>query len=287
MTHDDYIIKPYDEVLPESSIAGLQLLMDNKTFTAIFAAAFANGGWIAGGFARALMLGIPLEEYLSTEFGGDIDFFFHNAESVENAIEGLSRFYWMDSLHAKSSGIHHENIMTKVQFINDSGFLYPDGALACLDNFDLLNCKVGFDGKNVYFHKRWREVEDAKQIYITNNECPYLASRVTKYFGRGLASLHSDSIEPLNDWLVRASVGSFCKFEKNTDAVNQQRFKTLKNHAISKVKLLSKHDLIDREHFALFIGKFKEHLRIGEDNYNCKWVEVDWATHHLDQIEAA
>jgi len=290
---NDYIIKPFREVLTTEQSANLEMLLNDKQLRHSFEAAFKNGGWVAGGLCRAILKGTPPKDYFLNQ-SGDIDFFFHSREDAERAVEALknnvSHGHVRDTLHTKTIGIYSdkEKYYVNCQFITDNAFIYPDGVLECLGAFDLLNSKAAFDGEHFYIHNKWAEVEDKGQIYISRNMNPYLAIRLVKYYNRGLDSLHPESVVALQDWLVRAAVGKFGSYEKETRITAKASYKSMKQNAISKVKALSKYDLLDKEHYAIFIGKFQE-LKpdIGEDGYDptAKWVTTDWASEMLDKLD--
>lgn len=244
------------------------------------------GGFIAGGFARAVLRNDPLKDYLSeprafhkvTKQPGDIDIFFTTAASADSVGD---RFYRSPGGFAKEGNIHLERVGNtafinfKVQFVETPDLIFPT-VQECLARFDFVNCQVAIVGDNVIFPTAWHALEDKRLLRIANANAPFMGSRVFKYLNhRGYEGLDEESQEHFAMWLVRAATGDFEGFET--------KHKAGVEHAIRN--LFSK-GLIKKDDLILFLGKWK-HLLQEKVYGGYKNIEVDWALHAIEQLNAA
>jgi hypothetical protein len=293
----NYIKKPFKEVLSPESVVFLEELLRLK----LFENAFAKGGWLAGGFPRALLLGTNMGEYFvravrySAEFdplvvkdrplihkAGDIDLFFPSpglATSCSVAADEPGGRYIVENLQRfarnREVALNKYSESITVQFINDERFCYPAGPEQCLDNFDLINCKVAIDKENIIFHKDFFEVEKNKEVKIGNIESPFLAHRIYKYLTfRGLEKIHPDSFVMFDEWVKRASFQKFAGYDRGA------------LRAISKVKELAELGLVHLYDIPLFLNKFSE-TRPDPNSpfggYGAATISIDWALDYLNK----
>lgn len=234
------------------------------------------GGWIAGGLALALFTGEELSEYLRT---GDIDIFFPSEELALQACEESD----MSSLFAKNHPVSFGPFsFTTIQFITHKDFCAPGGIQECLDRFDLVNCKVGFDRENIYYHPELAQLEQDGILKIGHAESPFLISRIIKYFSKHkYNSLHPDSNSLINDWLIKASHKNFTIFGKKYNVDKLNKYEEMKNQAISKVQALTKYHKISREHLALFVGQYQEYIYHQGEDYCGSYEALDWALNEI------
>lgn len=247
--------------------------------------ALLAGGFIAGGFARAALRNDSLKDYLSPQRAfhrevkspGDVDIFFTSADSADEIDD---RFYRSQGGFAKEGNIHLERVgLTaflnfKVQFVETPDLILPT-VEECLGRFDFVNCQVAIVGDKIVFPKGWHELEDKHLIRIANINAPFMGSRVFKYLTyRGYEGLDEESQEHFGLWLIKAATGDFAGFEtKHKQGVE------------AAVRKLFGRGVIRRDDLILFLGKWKQLLQ--EKVYGgYKNVEVDWALHAIEQLNA-
>jgi len=135
-------------------------------------ACFNNNGFIAGGFARALLRGDSLKNYFSpnvSEPRGDVDFFFRSKEDAnraEDTIASSSDFRISPSLGKFATNVtDYRNAVGAdfsrfvVQIVNAPELIFPT-IEQTLQNFDLVNSQVAFDGESVFFNEDFHRLED-------------------------------------------------------------------------------------------------------------------------------
>lgn len=186
----------------------------------------SNGGFLAGGFAHALVTGRPnIRGYLEY---GDIDLFFENIDAYEQNLNKIPKNYSpgndenviiFPSLFRPIGEIDKKievpydkmplrqvgNVMTSfggfandmpVHLLLDGQVVYTKvqfikfnhgNQISTLDTFDLLPSRVAFNSKHLWIDDRLIEMWEKKQIVITSTNSPrWLASRLSKYVTRHL-----------------------------------------------------------------------------------------------------
>jgi hypothetical protein len=239
------------------------------------------GGWLCGGFARHLLLGGSIEEYLAPmrEKGqalhaGDVDLFFPSVDAANKATNStLARP--SQAGFAKEMHESWRRQRVKVQLVDHPDLVQPT-IEDTLSHFDLVNCQVGIDGEHIYFPDDWEEVESQRLIRIAHNNTPFLGSRVLKYLEqRGLAGLTEDSYEKLHGWFAHAG-NDFAE-----GGWNAQHISGIKGH----VKRLRDRGLMRREDLIFFLNKWK--VVSHEKQYGMSFTyEVDWALNELGKSAA-
>jgi len=243
-------------------------------------AALTQGAFISGGFARQLLLNGNLRNYLQHPTrAGDIDFFFTSPEASKTVID------FDKSLHRSQGGFAQETytminglgLNVKLQFINTPDLIF-DTPQECMSRFDIYNCQVALVGGKIMFPHDWFELEDRRLLRINNTSAPFMGTRLLKYLtSRGYVGIEDQSRDALSEWLTRAATSTFAGF-------NPEHM-----HGISHaVKELQTRGHIMSEDLILFMGKWKELLT--EKQYGAygvyTQVEVDWATHAIEQLSA-
>lgn len=155
-----------------------------------------TGGYVAGGFARAMVLkGSANAALIDTQGGrniiaGDVDFFYRTSELCHLAITKLnkliyenaniSRYSTQTSVTGFAQDLYDRRTQTKYQLIiKNTGSPWE-----VLNRFDISNCKIATDGQKVWMVEDWESLEKNKHIRIDNYSGNYLLNRVKKYFFR-------------------------------------------------------------------------------------------------------
>lgn len=268
-------------------------------------AGLENGGWIAGGFARTILAGESIVDYLFPKERsintGDIDIFFPNKDAaystmtiVESKINRkLSlqpyRFAVDCELrpghqmreHMEKCGINESRLCgsIRVQFVLNP----PDGfrltLLETLDNFDIVNCMVGIDGQHIYFPAEWKELEESKHLKVAKSETPFLGRRLAKYlFARGYKSISESSRDLFIEWIARVNNNEFPNFFNSYHVRKEMMISALDK--LIELKAMSLTDVV------LLINKWnitkKQEMRgYGPTTY----ITVDWALDKLKNQE--
>ena len=166
---------------------------------------FNNNGYLAGGFLkRAINRGSVVG--LLEEPESDIDFFFYNQKSCEDAY-----LYFYSLKGSFTNGPYNNKQALKPNSI--SGFAFEGNGVVkisagklppqkfqfiyknvgtpeeVLNRFDMANSKIATDGKSVWMVEDWEELENNKIVRVDNLAGKYLASRLKKYIGKDY-SLH-------------------------------------------------------------------------------------------------
>lgn len=271
----NYVKVPAEQIVSQKNQAAFAYITSQPWFLS----AINAGGWVAGGFARAILTDTDLVDYLifrptiggTTPRPGDIDFFFPSVEAAKAASESKYKLHPSIGGFAAEGRSSFNSASLTYQFVTDPRFCH--GKIEdCLDRFDFLNCKVAFDGTHFIYPEGWHELEKSRLIKITSDESPFLASRILKYLDhRGYLGITSDSIDVFQDWLTRVASDSFTGY---TD-----RHKLSFESHIDK---LSNKPFFRAEDVILFLGKWRtmEYERT-EDYGSSRSVRVDWALKKL------
>jgi hypothetical protein len=158
----------------------------------------ATGCFLAGGSMLASTFGKrkPIEEYLKH---GDIDFFApseeaHKAASVVFGMLGFTTSGMKVALNTHSSPSKY-----KLQLVNSS---YGGPMEEVLEKFDVANCKVATDGRQLIYHRDVPDLERDLVMRLDRSPGFMLAWRVVKYMNRGYQTLHPDSREFIIEWFI-------------------------------------------------------------------------------------
>jgi hypothetical protein len=279
-----YIESRLSETLSRSSAQNLDRI---SRVAPVIQEAMDAGGWICGGFPRAILMGHDPLEYLSgdrdTVYFRDIDVFMPTSESAEKVISSPS----FTSSHPSVGGFCREwvydawntrlNSSFKVQVVNHPSLIRPT-LEATLDRFDFLNCQVAISGDRIIYPKRWHEIESQKLIKIHNVSSPFLGSRIMKYMSsRGMLGITEDSYDGLTEWLCRAANDKFEGFDANHVAGIE-----------NAVRCLRASGMVSRENLIFFIGKWLDssHL-LDHDVTYAESMMVDWAAQEISNENAS
>lgn len=229
--------------------------------------ALINGAYIAGGFARVVLLGKRVSTYL---FGhgrrGDIDLFFSSREQIESTtyvIRGASHRSFGGNAREYSHVVPHQFLKPyeyyavgtsfSLQIVDKEELILP--IRDQLDRFDFVNVRCAFNGKEMLADDRIIKLETDHLLQVGNSRSPYLSCRIIKYVKKGYINVTDDSREHITDWIIRALAGEFDSFYP--EATRDPKFGKLgiqsliTNHAY----LLRNEDLI------MLLGMFKQEVR--------------------------
>lgn len=172
-----------------------------------------HGGFIAGGFPRALLSGMSLSDYFEKK-AGDIDVFFPNETSMKCALDEVMHSFapetarsmagfavdtWLSRKHVNILGC---DVRLKMQLI-DTRFGSP---LDIIRGFDLRNSMVGFDMRRGWVVDGWRELQDANVLDLARqgDQGIMLGGRVAKYVKKyGYDVLSPRLADELYEWFDR------------------------------------------------------------------------------------
>jgi len=252
--------------------------------------ALFNGGFVAGGFARALLRGDSLREYLSQSDGkggyghaGDVDVFFTSEEGAKKttssfkdrrSMAGFAQ-ETMDWVSMTSAAIPEKrDINFKVQLI-DRPDLISKTPEECISRFDMVNCQVALVGDVLIHPKDWHQLEASRKIRINQIYSPFLGSRILKYVKyRGYDGIEESSYPLLVEWLAKAAGDNFPGFtERHLNGVQKAVKRLLNDGHIGKSELI------------MFLGKWTENVELDGDTYQMRAsgqsTQVDWAMNEI------
>jgi hypothetical protein len=165
---------------------------------------FTNDGYLAGGFLRKIIKNGSVEEVLENELGrGDIDFFFYNQDAAEKSFDCFCK---VKGSYAPRLTTFNKNNTAKVTPNSMTGFAFEGTSIITLKNkksfnsvkfqfiaksagtpeqvlsrFDISNCKIATDGKNVWMVEDWEKLEEDKIIRVDSLKGDYILTRLKKY----------------------------------------------------------------------------------------------------------
>jgi hypothetical protein len=161
---------------------------------------FMNDGYLAGGFLRKIIKNGSVEKTIENSLAsGDIDLFFYNQDAAEKAFEHFAKLKGSFISKSNKDGAKFTpNSMTGFAFegrgiikLNDKKFPHTlkfqfiaksTGAPEqVLNRFDISNCKIATDGKNIWMIEDWEKLEEDKIIRVDNLSGQYILSRLKKY----------------------------------------------------------------------------------------------------------
>lgn len=249
-----------------------------------------NGGIIAGGFPRAILLGLDLKQYfsitVSDESGnswakrpGDIDIFFPDSNAVKKI---MANHVLVPSVggFAKTAGMHIPGVLQTIQMqLVDHPALCKPTMEQILDGFDFENVKIAIVGEKIFYPEGWFELEETKLVKITSNSSPFMGTRLARYLStKNLVGITEDSLELLSEWLIRASIKKFPDHnDVHMDSLKSSIF------ALQKLNQIQTKDLI------LFLNKWQIlTYPKSEDVYGPVMpIAVDWAITQIEEERRA
>lgn len=150
-----------------------------------------NGGFLAGGFLRKIINRGSYKQIMNdmreSKIRGDIDWFFY---TQEECLAVVKEFYSKDARSFnKNNPPKIPNSFTKFAFEEidkyhiKQQFIYKSVGTPqeILNRFDISNCKIATDGKNVWMIEDWEKLENNKIIRVDNLKGEYILSRLKKY----------------------------------------------------------------------------------------------------------
>lgn len=193
-----------------------------------------EGGYVAGGAARALFLRKNMEDYFQigehgpkdTSFeidahvrinfpvraktAGDVDIFFRSRGQFDAAVsrakaEDLATELFSSALSKtysvrvrKKSAATSESIA--VQLIHCI-FGPPEDMI---NGFDIVNSSIAVNEKGFIYDSEFRELEKRSTLKIRRGDATQLLRRIAKYMSfRGLTSLDDNTHDMITEWLLR------------------------------------------------------------------------------------
>ena len=275
----EFIKVPVASIITDTELDMLNTLRSAKEVRI----ALESGGFIAGGFARALLNKQSIRDYLAPNnydlLPGDVDIFFKCKEDAERAAEFLGPDVYPSQggfakegssrLSLENYGLSH--LTFKIQLVDASDLIFPT-VEETLARFDFVNCQVALVGDDLIFPREWHDLEKKKLLKIANIEAPFMGNRVNKYIKqRGYKGLVPESQEIFGDWLIKAATSDFEGFE--------DKHKLGLEHA---VKTLFSNGVVSKDSLVLFLGKWKE-IRTTWKYSSRSTYEVDWAHQAIEQ----
>jgi len=267
----------------------------------IISHALNNGGYIAGGFARAILRRDDVKLYL--ERRGDVDIFFRGEQHYEGARQlahslvykpaqrrkkGIGRAAltmnnsptgFCTDIRAVISGISQTRYlhrdMQKIQLIN----IFRGDVDDVLSTFDLENCQVAITKKHIVYSENVPKLEMLGTMNVLHGDSPLLAQRIRKYqCYRGLSSFTAGSSEAMRDWIT----------SWRTDKWGTHPLAGKVAQPYSEVhleQLLKESDLVPDSHLALLFGKITVARQMGS-GYTTWWKKFDAATEELKRRDS-
>lgn len=285
-----FVETPISDVVQGENAEVLDAILQKS---AVVKNALYKGGFLAGGFPRAILRGDSLCQYFSpsdhrngrNHSQGDIDVFF---TSSEGAVATVIPF----KAYPSQGGFAHEkqdfveivdgveqrvNISFKVQLVDKPSLINRTPA-ECLSRFDMVNCQVALVGDVLIHPRDWHELDASRKIRINQVESPFLGSRILKYVKyRGYSGIEESSYPRLVEWLAKVASGGFPGFTTQHMVGTQFAVKTLR-----------KGGHIEKSELLMFLGKWTELIGSRKDNYqmgkrplNQEQTQVDWALHEI------
>jgi len=281
-----YLSKNLFDVLTDQNRNIFIKLMNNSLLNE----AIQSGGIIAGGFPRAVLLGLDLNQYFShtaadlsgavnAKRPGDIDIFFPDPNIVKKIMTNHTLVPSIGGF-AKTAGMHITGVLQFIQMqLVDHPALCKPSMEQILDGFDFENVKVAIVGDKIFYPEGWFELEESKLVKIASNSSPFMGTRLARYINtKSLIGITEDSLELLSEWLIRASIRKFPDHnEVHMDSLKSAIFE------LQKLKQIQAKDLI------LFLNKWQILTYIkSEDAYGPTVpLAVDWAITKIDEERLA
>ncbi len=248
-------------------------------------AALCSGAYIAGGFARVILLGKRVSTYL---FGhgnrGDIDLFFSSREQIEyvtHVLQRASHRSFGGNAREYSHAFPYQSLKPYEHYVTGTSFtlqVVDKEELILpireqLDRFDFVNVRCAFNSKEMLADDRIMQLEKDHLLQVSNSSSPYLSSRIIKYIKKGYAAVTDDSREQITDWIIRALAGEF-------DAFYPEKTRDSKFGKLGIQSLITGHAyLLRNEDLIMLLGQFKQEISGGKYGPT---VEVDMALNIIE-----
>jgi hypothetical protein len=253
------------------------VLLDRIMMQPVVRNALDEGGWIAGGFIRQVLLGNDITDYFdpnSQGRTGDIDIFFDDVTKAKRCVDEVNSHNasWGGFAKDVSVGIPSMGHIT-VQLVDSPDLCLPfEESLA---RFDFTNCKVALRDNKFYIPKGWKEIEAQKHLQVVSNASPFLGTRIIKYMkSRGLKNLTADSMPILSDWIYKVAAGDFPNFT-STHLMGLE----------SAIRRLYDMNKVDPTYLALFMGRWTELTQVPKNYGHYETISVDWARNEISKLD--
>lgn len=229
--------------------------------------ALSSGAYIAGGFARVILLGHQVSTYL---FGngrrGDIDLFFSSREQIEATtyvIRGASHRSFGGNAKEYTHVVPYQSLKPyerhavgtsfTLQVVDKEELILP--IREQLERFDFVNVRCAFNDKEMLADDRIMKLEADHLLQVGSSRSPYLSRRIIKYIKKGYVSVTDDSREHITDWIIRALAGEF-------DTFYPVQTRDPKFGKLGIQSLITNHAyLLRNEDLIMLLGMFKQEVR--------------------------
>jgi hypothetical protein len=296
-----FISRPLSEFIKPEEFGLFYHIITNQAITI----GIRNGGWIAGGFARTILAGESIVDYIwpidrkDLSFSGDVDIFFPSEESAKRANEEAIVCFKQPKFHApnrfatdwslrpneniynyaKTAGVEERRVdFVRVQYVTNPPNGFKNTLIDTISDFDLLNCMVGFDGERIVFPENWFELQESKTLEINKSATPFLGRRLAKYLThRNYGSISPKSKDLLIEWIARVKNDEWPNIFDGLHTRKEMMMNALN-------ELLATGDISLGE-IVILVNKWTVSKKVPSEDYGrSTWVHVDWA---LDKIESA
>lgn len=262
------------------------------TFHPVIQAALDEGGYIAGGAARALYLRKNMRDYLQvdgqysaetrttvgsmafsfphkTRTAGDIDIFFPNSECFKAAHSRLIAMQDEKGLGTALSVTYHIKLVDDKRELINPLYKYthstPIQLVRCIfgkpedmiSNFDIVNCSVAITRDGFIVDDMVKRLEDRSALKIRRADSTQLFKRVMKYMlHRDIAHVDDTTRDMISEWLLCYVSGAFWGPASQLSAKPSE----------SWLEMALKMGVMDRDHLVYLVGR---------PEFNAKLTEAD------------
>lgn len=164
----------------------------------------AEGCFVAGGSMLMATWGswklgesLFLDDYLRSN---DIDVFATDEEAHKRAMVVVGMQGFTNSVMGTAVNTKSRPSDFKIQLVTPR---FAGEVEVALEMFDIANCKVATDGKDLIYHELVPELERSRTLLLHKSPGFMLAWRIVKYMNRGYQLLHPDSREFIIEWFIR------------------------------------------------------------------------------------
>ncbi|MBC8408843.1 MAG: hypothetical protein H8E12_09015 [Rhodobacteraceae bacterium] len=257
-----------------------------------------QGGWIAGGFARAVAHSVfninnaVVKDYLipnCDEWGntstpaGDVDVFSPVDTDLSEHDDGC-RSYGGFATNSRclldsytGSGYNDNSKRYTVQLVDHPEYRY-NSVEDCLMAFDIINSRYAIVLKDNAYHlvydKTALKLDRSGYLDIAHTSGPFLACRVLKYLIHRKCSkgITQHGYDKLTEWFSRAAAGIWPKHFYGHHLISIS----------SHVRAMRAYGYMKIDNLVLFLGKWRH--RYKEEMYG-PVIEIDWAVHEIGIIQ--
>jgi hypothetical protein len=261
-------------------------------FHPVIQTALDEGGYIAGGAARALYLRKNIRDYLQvdgqhekelvtavgnmtfsfphrTRPAGDIDIFFPTAEKYSAAHHRLTNMLGEKGLATALSVTFHVHLVEDKRALQNPAHKYthstPIQLVKCvhgkpedmISNFDIVNCSVAITRDGFVVDDMVKRLEDRSALKIRRADSTQLFKRVMKYMlHRDIAHVDDTTRDMISEWLLRYVSGEFAGPTAQLSAKPSETW----------LETALKMGVLNRDHLVYLVGR---------PEFNGKITEVD------------